>query len=164
MKNCPGEHEACVGAESHFMNRLCSSSRCELGTQASPRCLHDKHSCACFNQAFEQQHSSCKSPASPVLSGWKQEMGLIMSLPAQDVPLSFLTTGQQDSCPFSHRGGGSEITTPVRWEIRGPPSGMPASLHLLAQCLSRTRMAMHPGSVEGDRPSCSPCWLRGQVL
>lgn len=121
------------------------------------------HSCVCFNQALEQQHLHVR--ARPHLS-FRLEAGNgadnVTACPG--CPLSFLTTGQQDSCPFSlflTGVGEVEITTSARMEIRGPPSGMPASLHLLAQCLSRTRMAMHPGSVEGDRPSCSPCWPRG---
>lgn len=41
---------------------------------------------------------------------------------------------------------------------------MPASLHLLAQCLSRTRMCAPWERGGRQTPSCSPCWLqRGRL-
>lgn len=111
------------------------------------------HSCVCFNQALEQQHLHVRARPHP---SFRLEAGNgadnVTACPG--CPLSFLSTGQQDGRPFFlflAGVGEVDITAPAQMEIRGPPSGMPASLRLLAQCLSK---------VPKQDPGCTP-WERG---
>jgi len=111
------------------------------------------HSCVCFNQALEQQHLHVRARPH---SSFRLEAGNgadnVTACPG--CPLSFLSTGQQDGRPFFlflAGVGEVDITAPDQMEIRGPPSGIPASLRLLAQCLSKVPMQDPDGRAPWER-------------
>ena len=91
-----------------------------------------------------------------------------MSLPAQDVPSPSYPLGNRTAAPSfsSSQGWGKWILQRlIRWKFKDHPQAYQPPFaswrSASARCLCRTQMAAHPGSVEGDGPSCSPRWPLG---